>query len=158
MSQSESSKMRLKVLVRLRPTPEGYPSLVHSDHRVLYMKDPLRGHSSEFVFDNVFGPDAKQDAVFAEAGMPLVEHVMQGYNACCMAYGHTGSGKTYSMLGKEPAAAGAGEQLDPSDFGVIPRACEMLAKAASIANRKADHVETSGNGVPVRIKLFVRWV
>ncbi|GIM00352.1 hypothetical protein Vretimale_5492, partial [Volvox reticuliferus] len=158
MEPVETGKMQLKVCVRLRPTPEGCPSLVHADHRVLYMKDPLRGHNSEFVFDSIFGPEAKQDAVFQEIGMPLVDHVMQGYNACCLAYGHTGSGKTFSMLGREPAVTSDGAQ-DRHDYGVIPRACEMIAKAAIHANRKADHAEVSGQSSNViRIKLFVSFL
>ncbi|GLI64710.1 hypothetical protein VaNZ11_008070 [Volvox africanus] len=160
MEPVETGKMRLKVCVRLRPTPEGCPSLVHADHRVLYMKDPLRGHNSEFVFDSIFGPEAKQDAVFQEIGMPLVDHVMQGYNACCLAYGHTGSGKTFSMLGREPTATSDVGQasLDRHDHGIIPRACEMIAKAAVHANRKADHAEASGHSNLVRIKLFVSFL
>ncbi|GLC34788.1 hypothetical protein PLESTB_001164400 [Pleodorina starrii] len=157
MEHSETGKMRLKVLVRLRPTPEGNPSLVHGDHRVLYLKDPLRGHNNEFVFDGVLGADAKQDAVFQEVGMPLVEHVMQGYNACCLAYGHTGSGKTYTMFGRELAAE-SDAVLERSDLGIIPRACEAIAKAASVANRKADHAEATGNGKGVRVKLFVSFM
>ena len=32
--------------------------------------------------------------------MDLIEDVLKGYNACIFAYGATGSGKTYTMLGK----------------------------------------------------------
>jgi Kinesin motor domain len=32
--------------------------------------------------------------------MELIEDVLQGFNACIFAYGATGSGKTYTMLGK----------------------------------------------------------
>jgi hypothetical protein len=65
-------------------------------------------------------PCALQEDVFTEVGKPLVEHAVQGYNACCFAYGQTGSGKTYSMFGKE-----TGEH----DLrGMIPRAAEELFK------------------------------
>ena len=45
---------------------------------------------AQFVFDGVFGGDAQQQNVFEEVGKPLVEHVVQGYNACVFAYGQTG--------------------------------------------------------------------
>jgi len=50
----------------------------------------MQGHSSEFVFDRVFGADTSQDAVFAEVAKPLIQHAVQGYNGCCFAYGQTG--------------------------------------------------------------------
>lgn len=36
------------------------------------------------------------------AGAPIVESVLEGFNACIFAYGQTGSGKTYTMLGDLP--------------------------------------------------------
>lgn len=39
------------------------------------------------------------------AGAPIVESVLEGYNACIFAYGQTGSGKTYTMLGDLPEVA-----------------------------------------------------
>eukprot|EP00983_Pelagomonas_calceolata_P100511 1158576-Pelagomonas_calceolata.AAC.5 len=50
-----------------------------------------QGHSSEFVFDRVFGADTSQEAVFSEVAKPLIQHVVQGNNGCCFAYGQTGS-------------------------------------------------------------------
>jgi len=49
-----------------------------------------QGHSSEFVFDRVFGANTSQEAVFNEVAKPLIQHVVQGYNGCCFAYGQTG--------------------------------------------------------------------
>lgn len=58
----------------------------------------------------------------------MVNNVMQGYNACCLAYGQTGAGKTHTILGdlrKPPAAAGdadepAAERTHPG-MGLAPR-------------------------------------
>jgi kinesin family protein 7 len=75
---------------------------------------------SGFSMTPLFHVVILQDDVFTEVGKPLVEHAVQGYNACCFAYGQTGSGKTYSMFGKE-----TGEH----DLrGMIPRAAEELFK------------------------------
>ncbi len=56
---------------------------------LIAVHDPSKDHSSEFVFDRVFAAGAPQEDVFDEVGKPLVEHAMQGYNACCFAYGQT---------------------------------------------------------------------
>lgn len=37
----------------------------------------------------------------AVAGRPIVENCLAGYNSCIFAYGHTGSGKTFTMLGPQ---------------------------------------------------------
>jgi hypothetical protein len=59
--------MRLKVQVRLRPTPStpGVEGVRH-EHRLLYLTDPVRGHQSEFVFDKVIATEAQQADVFNE--------------------------------------------------------------------------------------------
>ena len=38
----------------------------------------------------------------AVAGLPIVNHCLDGYNSCIFAYGQTGSGKTHTMMGKLP--------------------------------------------------------
>lgn len=75
----ESSSMKLGVYVRLRPVQGDKPNgIAKPDLKLLHLHDPdPKGHSSEFCFDRVFDSGASQDAVFAEVGKPLVDHVCQ---------------------------------------------------------------------------------
>ncbi|CAN0075535.1 unnamed protein product, partial [Pylaiella littoralis] len=58
-----------------------------------------RGKRKAWAFDQVvFGLEAGQETVYAEVS-PLVVSVLDGYNACIFAYGQTGTGKTYTMMG-----------------------------------------------------------
>lgn len=56
----------------------------------------------------------------------------QGFNCSCFAYGHTGSGKTYSMFGctDKTSLPGAHEALaappEGEAFGLVPRICYSL--------------------------------
>ncbi|GFO32296.1 kinesin-like protein [Plakobranchus ocellatus] len=47
-------------------------------------------------------------------GTEILQAAFEGYNACMFAYGQTGTGKTYTMMG------------EPDDIGLTPRICEAL--------------------------------
>lgn len=46
------------------------------------------------------------EELYEVVGKPIVESVLEGYNATLLAYGQTGSGKTYSILGPESRISG----------------------------------------------------
>ncbi|KAM8795396.1 kinesin-like protein KIF18B [Eudromia elegans] len=60
-----------------------------------------RGKDLTFVFDRVFGEGATQEEVFQHTTWNLLDGVLSGYNCSVFAYGATGAGKTYTMLGSE---------------------------------------------------------
>ena len=59
-----------------------------------------RHEQKEFSFDKIFPHNTTQNTMFETVAQPIVEHMLNGYNACCFAYGQTGSGKTYSIFGE----------------------------------------------------------
>ena len=83
-------------------------------------------HNLTCKYDTVFGEESTQEDVF-EFVKPSIIQVIQGYNCTVFAYGQTGTGKTYTMLGKERQDKGREVKLDESDeCGVIPRAVGAL--------------------------------
>ena len=58
-----------------------------------------RSNERQYLFDAAFGADSSQEKVYDKTTRPLVEAVLEGYNACVFAYGATGAGKTYTMVG-----------------------------------------------------------
>lgn len=54
---------------------------------------------TQCTFDRVLGPESSQEEVFLEIA-PALETVVEGFNACILAYGHTGSGKTHTLIGE----------------------------------------------------------
>lgn len=80
------------------------------DGRVVQLRDP--GHFADnimrksrvrdrhYAFDNVFGEDSTNLAVYEATARHLVPDVLDGKSATVFAYGCTGSGKTFSMVGQ----------------------------------------------------------
>jgi hypothetical protein len=75
----------------------------------------------------VFGPDSKQERVYKQAIVPIVQEVLDGFNCTIFAYGQTGTGKTYTMEGG-PRNSVDGSNLS-AEAGVIPRAIKQIFDA-----------------------------
>ena len=71
-------------------------------------RTPSQPHQKVFEFDQIYGPDATQEAIFSSI-QPLVDAAMDGYNSTVIASGATGCGKTHSIMGNVGAP------------GVLPR-------------------------------------
>ncbi|XP_070490677.1 kinesin-like protein unc-104 isoform X3 [Chironomus tepperi] len=73
---------------------------------------------SYFSFDTSDPEFATQDMVYSDIGEEMLHHSFDGYNVCIFAYGQTGAGKSYTMMGKQEA----GQE------GIIPMICDDLFK------------------------------
>jgi len=78
-----------------------------------------------WAFDQVFNNTFTQKAIFTQEVKPLVDFVLDGYNATVFAYGQSGSGKTYTMSGAI-GADGDITKVDPAKYGMMPQAVEYL--------------------------------
>ena len=66
-----------------------------------------------FPFDYVYGMDSTQREVYDQVAFPIVDSIFQGYNGTVFAYGQTGCGKTFTMMGIVD---------DPNLKGIVPNA------------------------------------
>ncbi|XP_055661166.1 kinesin-like protein KIF19 [Falco peregrinus] len=92
--------------------------------------DILRANRSQektFVFDMGFDHGATQEEVYVSTTKSLIEGVISGYNATIFAYGPTGAGKTYTMLGTD---------CEP---GIYIRALDDLFKALEASTKEMDY-------------------
>ncbi|XP_040308224.1 kinesin-like protein KIF19 isoform X3 [Herpailurus yagouaroundi] len=118
MKDSRDSKdQQLMVALRVRPISvaeleEGATLIAHKvDEQMVVLMDPmedpddiLRAHRSReksYLFDVAFDFTATQEMVYQATTKSLIEGVISGYNATVFAYGPTGCGKTYTMLGTD---------------------------------------------------------
>ncbi|KAL0050716.1 hypothetical protein WJX82_005679 [Trebouxia sp. C0006] len=121
----------VKVITRIRPPSqmetdaggEGAERCVaQSGARGVAVSTQRAAQPYEFAYDHVSGELGSQDDLFMLAGHPIVENFLAGYNSSIFAYGQTGAGKTYTMIG----------QLGHSDQrGLAPRVFEYIFKRIS---------------------------
>ncbi|XP_041523523.1 kinesin-like protein KIF24 [Microtus oregoni] len=71
--------------------------LVHEKKEAVDLTQYILQHV--FYFDEVFGEACTNRDVYLKTAHPLIQHVFSGGNATCFAYGQTGAGKTYTMIG-----------------------------------------------------------
>ncbi len=55
----------------------------------------------KFMFDQVFDEETGNQEVYYYTARPLVSSIFNGKYATCFAYGQTGAGKTFTMMGKD---------------------------------------------------------
>lgn len=110
---------KIMVAVRLRPMwkkekDKGEVSITKLlDRNVVILMDPAdvlaeekilgknRSREKQYAFDFAFDEGTNQSEVFKNTTKFLCEGVLNGYNSTVFAYGQTGAGKTYTMLGNE---------------------------------------------------------
>jgi len=126
-SGSTPASANIKVAVRVRPENErekagAYNNVINVVDDKMLIFDPKEDQDDffyqgkkqgrrdlnkkenkdkKFAFDAVFAPGSTNQQVFEGTTKDLVETVFSGYNCSVFAYGATGAGKTFTMLGAQ---------------------------------------------------------
>lgn len=116
------SKMEIveKKLADLLPTFATIQKILNTPARKLYVYRSIENKIAMDVAFNFFSFCHIKRQVYQEIGLEVLNSMFDGYNACVLAYGHSASGKTYTMMGT------------PSDPGLTPRICEGLFKRINL--------------------------
>ncbi|XP_037832883.1 kinesin-like protein KIF1B isoform X8 [Kryptolebias marmoratus] len=99
-------------------------------------KEPAKTFSFDYSYWSHTSPEdscfASQNRVYNDIGKEMLEHAFEGYNVCIFAYGQTGAGKSYTMMGKQEEGQGLkqeegqGLKQEEGQEGIIPMLCEDL--------------------------------
>ncbi|KAM8710099.1 hypothetical protein ACLKA7_016833 [Drosophila subpalustris] len=113
----------VRVVVRSRPLDKnelstGALSAIQVDkiNRAITVSKPnatANEPPKTYYFDNVFDGVSNQLDLYVDTARPIVDKVLEGYNGTILAYGQTGTGKTYTMSGNPDS---------PQTKGIIPNA------------------------------------
>lgn len=123
MRNKENKSERVLVHLRMRPISEEEKlrdkinpiETFDTEQNVIIVKKDYE--KKTFFFDTLLCQDIPQIEVFEKTGKSVVDSVIKGYNGTIFAYGQTGTGKTFTMVG---------EFQDEMKRGIIPRSFEYL--------------------------------
>ena len=143
--QVQNFAENFKVVIRVRPLMqrEAINSIfvsavdVSPDHRIIniyeyfnlelvapeevegYIENQENYQTHQFCFDHVYDENSTQVELYENTARQAVKSSLEGYNASIIAYGQTGTGKTFTMEGFKY------DGQDPAR-GIIPRAIEEI--------------------------------
>ena len=114
-NENKKNSYNILVAVRCRPLTLKEKQISEKEtikiinNKIISIKDPnyflssnnIRSKKQNLEFDFAFSNKASQEIIFNKTTKFLIDNVLNGYNATVFAYGATGAGKTYTMLGDD---------------------------------------------------------
>ncbi|KAK9506627.1 hypothetical protein O3M35_008523 [Rhynocoris fuscipes] len=139
----------VKVAVRVRPFNNreisreckciiemaGYTTTITNPKAPPGTKDAIKSFNYDYSYCSHDPTDPNfttQSMVYKDIGEEMLEHAFEGYNVCIFAYGQTGAGKSYTMMGR---------QDEEGQEGIIPQICKDLFD--KIRNTTSDEIRYS---------------
>ncbi|KAL6447845.1 hypothetical protein ACFW04_000152 [Cataglyphis niger] len=92
-------------------------------------KDAVKSFNYDYSYFSMDPNDdnySSQLMVYKDIGEEMLEHAFEGYNVCIFAYGQTGAGKSYTMMGKQ----------EDGQEGIIPQICKDLFRKISYTSNE----------------------
>jgi len=143
-SNKNSQKSQIIIAIRLRPLSQNEKelsdiesvSVINSTSLTVSAENSTKKNNQikyqQFFFDHVFDKNTSQQEIYNKTTKPLLENITEGFNATVFAYGATGSGKTYTMLGN-----------NQNERGIMPRSVSDLFKLLQKQKNKEFRIQIS---------------
>ena len=143
-TNKNSQKSQIIIAIRLRPLSQNEKdlsdiesvSVINSTSLTVSAENSTKKNNQikyqQFFFDHVFDKNASQQEIYNKTTKPLLESIIEGFNATVFAYGATGSGKTYTMLGN-----------NQNERGIMPRSVSDLFKLLQKQKNKEFRIQVS---------------
>ena len=128
----------MQVFVRVRPSKMSAGAKVLTSEPKSNGDDEgshvLLSDGSRFSFNRVFEGQTNE-AIYRQVGEPLLRSTLEGLNGTLIAYGQTGTGKTFTL---------SGERIGSQDEGLMPRMLRQLFESSTshtAGRAKSSHSE-----------------
>lgn len=143
----DTTKTNFTVVIRIRPPlarelngESGFVDIlsVGPDHRTISVTESPDAPPHRFTFDHVYSHETSQEVIYRTTAREAVLSTLDGYNNTILAYGQTGTGKTYTTEG----------WCESVEFrGILPRMVEEVFSFVANAQK-------SGGFFTVRISYL----
>jgi len=132
----------------LMPFEVGEAKCIKTTSKSVILHLELTNQDLEYPFTFVITERDPNDFVFTKVALPMTKQVMEGYNAIIIAYGQTGCGKTYTMLGKPHHA--------PPVIGLVPMTLKTILEWDPRPTVSLSVCESYGT-TPSKINIYDCW-
>ena len=126
--------------------------MIKIENNILYLED-IKTHKNKnnkiYVFDNIFTESSNNIEVFNKSIKEMIDKVLQGYNSTALAYGVTGTGKTYTIFGDL--------SNNFKEEGIIFKACDYLFEKIEI-NKKQNIKNNITNNDDINYYLKISYI
>ena len=120
--------------------------MIKVEKNILYLNDIKNQKGCKtFLFDGIFPELSNNKNIFCEAIKPMIDKILMGYNSTALAYGVTGTGKTYTIFGD--LTSNFGEE------GIIFKACDYLFEKIKI-NKKVENKNNNNVNYYIKFSYF----
>ena len=174
MKLKNKGSVTVQVVVRCRPLnkkelgEDRKPIITIDENQVSIVKgigkdghimseEENKATKKSFTFDAAYDEQSTQKQFYEESCYPLVESVMEGFNGTIFAYGQTGCGKTWTMMG--PPAPLELRGVIPSSFDHIfeniktTTDCEFLVRCSYLEIYNEEIRDLLGDDPKARCEL-----
>ncbi|KAM3142613.1 hypothetical protein pb186bvf_005272 [Paramecium bursaria] len=129
----------ITVAIRIKPVQQNFKTIIVNGNTIHLLDPELEFNDSvdilkknrikdtQYDFDIILQEGCEQKEVYDKTTEPLLDDLLSGQNVTIFAYGATGAGKTFTMMG------------DQASIGIIPRALSDLYKKV----QKQDQLQIS---------------
>lgn len=129
-------KDNVKVAIRVRPLNDRERSEATKTSVTLSevqntLSIEVKFEQKSFSFDYVATDNISQAEIFDVIGKPIADSCLSGYNSTIFAYGQTGAGKTFTILGPS-------QDPEDSQRGLLPRCFEYIFNSIEEIKLKHD--------------------
>ena len=174
MKLKNKGSVTVQVVVRCRPLnkkelgEDRKPIITIDENQVSIVKgigkdnhvmsdEENKATKKSFTFDAAYDEQSTQKQFYEESCYPLVESVMEGFNGTIFAYGQTGCGKTWTMMGPPSPLELRG--VIPSSFDhifeniKITTDCEFLVRCSYLEIYNEEIRDLLGDDPKARCEL-----
>ena len=125
------SRETIKVCCRFRKefdhSEDEYDSWEFEDETAtIYYGERNTKTERKWVYDYILPPDTTQEQMYEKVAKKTIVDFTEGYNDTIFAYGQSGSGKTYSMLGPDSVFETLATSTENELYGITPRAVYQI--------------------------------